>query len=109
MTMRERNGPGGETIQQTIQYEVYLRGREEPISLNVSFELRKELFEEGQELDNLMQMATQHLLGTIDVVREHRWILSDEKFNKFVILADELQAVSILAPEEKTLMEALEQ
>lgn len=55
-----------------------------------------------------MGIATQHLLATIDVVREHRHILSDGLQNKFIFLTDEVQAVSIMAPSNETLMHALE-
>lgn len=106
--MHERNSPGGDTFEQTIVYEVYLKGRDEPVAVNATFELRKETLEDGKELEGMMQIATNHLMATLDVVREHRFILSDERFNKFVFLTEEMQAVSILAPDRDTLLEALE-
>lgn len=106
--MHERNSPGGETFVQTITYEVYLKGRDEPIAVNGTFELRKDMLEDGKELEGMMQVALNHLLATVDVVREHRFTLSDERYNKFVFMTEEIQGVSILAPSRESLMQALE-
>jgi hypothetical protein len=107
--MKERgNNTDAETFTIDLAQEIYLRGREEPMRINSTFEIRKETLTEGHEIEDLMSIATTHLLATIDVVREHRYILSDRRFNKFISLTDEIQAVSILAPDEDTLFQALE-
>lgn len=109
MTLKPR---GRDTDEETftidLSQEFYLKGRDMPISVNSTFEMRKDMLDEGQEMEDVMGIATQHLLATIDVVREHRHILSDGNHNKFVFLTDEVQAVSILAPSKETLMHALE-
>ena len=98
-----------ETFQIDIPQEIYLRHRDEPIHINSTFVLRKDSIEQPDSpLEEVMHMATSHLLSTIDVVREHRYILSDQRHNKFILLTDELQGVSILAPDESTVKEALE-
>lgn len=107
--MRQRHGEEGAALfVQPVQYEIYLKGREDPVCALATFELNKEMLTEGRELEGFMEITTNHLLQTIDVVREHRFLLSDEKFNKFVVLTDHIQAVSILAPSEETLMRSLE-
>lgn len=96
------------TFIQAVSYEIYLAGREDPVRAMASFELPKAMLEEGRELASFMDIATNHTLQTIDVVREHRLLLSDERFNKFIALTDHIQAISILAPAEDTLMKALD-
>lgn len=96
------------TFSQEVGYEIYLAGREDPVRTVAAFELPKRMLEEGKELESFMHVCTNHVLQTIDVVREHRFMLSDSRFNKFIALTDHIQAISILAPEEETLMKALE-
>ena len=107
--MRETNGPDGETAQIDVTYLVYLHGREDPVNVPATFDLRKEILNEGKELENFAQVAVNHILGTIDIVREHRLIFSDRLFNKFIFLTDQVQAVSVLVPDEQTLLRLLEE
>jgi hypothetical protein len=108
--MKERRADEtDETFSIDIPQEIYLRYRDEPIHINSTFELRKDSIDNPDApLQEVMHMATSHLLSTIDVVREHRYILSDRRHNKFILLTDELQGVSILAPDEQTVKDALE-
>lgn len=108
MRQRDTDGGSSDLLKHTVTYEIYLKGREDPVRTNATFEFKKEMLTEGQELEDFMQVAVNHLLTTIDIVREHRYMLSDERFNKFIALTDEMQAVSILAPDEETLLKALE-
>lgn len=111
MTMRPTDRRDEEEIpifSQEVAYEIYLAGREDPVQAMAAFELPKRMLEEGKELESFMHIATNHVLQTIDVVREHRFMLSDARFNKFIAMTDHIQAISILAPEEETLMKALE-
>ena len=93
----------------TILEEFYLRYREDPVRVNVTYEIPVNLLEEGDEVADVMSVALSQLLSTIDVVREHRIIRSDGHNNKFVFLTDEVQGVSILAPTEETVMKAIEE
>ena len=96
-------------VQVDITYLVYLKHREEPINFNATLVFDRGHLEEGFEVRDVMQLAQHHLLSTIDVVREHRFILSNDRFDKGVFLTDEIQAISILAPGEETLKKAMEE
>lgn len=96
------------TFVMPVSYEIYLAGREDPVRAMAAFDLPRAMLEEGKELASFMEITTHHVLQTIDVVREHRLMLSDERFNKFIAMTDHIQAISILAPTDDTLMKALE-
>lgn len=107
--MRQRNTDAlDDLLRMTLPYEIYIVGREDPIRTTGTFEINKSILRDGEELESFMEIATNHLLQTIDVVREHRFMLSDERFNKTVVLTDHIQAVSIQAPDDATFMAALE-
>jgi len=48
-----------------------------------------------------MQIVAVNILEPLDQKREHRVVFSDSRYNKFVVMTDEIQAVSILAPDEQ--------
>jgi 1,2-phenylacetyl-CoA epoxidase PaaB subunit len=106
--MKERKSEEDETFAIDVAEEVYLKGREEPVRVNTTFELRKDSINRETPVEDVMGMATSHCLATFDVRAEHRYILSDQRHNKFIFLTDEVQGVSILAPDESTVLEALE-
>jgi hypothetical protein len=107
--MKDRGLPESEeTVQIDVTYEIYLKHRDDPVNFNATFEVRKEAIRPGSEVEDVMNMATSQVFATIDVVREHRFILSDRNFNKGIFLTDDIQAVSILAPSEERIMEAME-
>ena len=111
MTMKQRGNGDDEPINTftiDVEQEVYLRNRDEPVRVNTTFELLKESIDKDEPVVSVMNFATHHLLNTIDVVKEHRYMLSDSRHNKFIFLTDQIQAVSILAPDEKTISAALE-
>lgn len=91
-----------------VTYLVYLKERDEPVNFNATFEFHKNNIREGREVEDVMMMATNHLLSTIDVVSEHRFILSDVNFTKGIFLTEQIQAVSILSPSEETVLKAME-
>lgn len=97
-----------ETFTIDLAQSVYIKGREEPINVNTTFVINKETIDADQPMASLMEIATNHLLRTIDVVREHRYILSDGRHSTFVFMTDEIQSVSLLAPDEETLFAAME-
>lgn len=108
--LRERQNPSdADTVQIDITYLIYVEGRDEPINFNATFDIRKEVMKAGSELEDFMQVALNHILATIDVVAEHRLILSDRRFNKAIFLTEKIEAVSILAPDEETLMGLFEE
>lgn len=109
--MRERGNKdeATETFIIDLWQEIYLRGRDEPVRVNTTFELQKEGIDKDEPVASVMSFATSHLMSTIDVVREHRYMLSDRAHNKFVWLTDEIQGVSILAPSEETVLRAMEE
>lgn len=97
-----------ETVEIDCQFEVYLKNRDDPILSIATFEIPREYFDKDQELEDFMMVAYNHIRGTIDVVGNHRFDLSDSKLNKFVFLTEEIQAISILAPSKETVLAALE-
>lgn len=106
--MMNEDATGTDMVMADITYLVYLKGRDEPVNFNATLQFSREHLHEGTELQNLMDLAASHVLGTIDIVREHRYILSDRRFNKGIFLTDEIQAISILAPDEDHLKNILE-
>ena len=107
--LRDRGNPEAEnTVSVDVQYEVYLLHREEPVRIVATFDLNPEHLREDNFLEDFMQIASNHILQTIDVVREHRLIFSDSHFNKSFFLTDHVQGISILAPSEETLRAILE-
>lgn len=109
MTMRPRDVPEESTVSIDVILSVYLKDRDDPIQTPVTYEIPKDVLkDEGDELSDFMQVCLQHILQTIDTVREHRLIFSDRRFNKFIFLTDEVQGISILAPDEETILKALE-
>ncbi len=107
--MKEPNNEATNKVKVNIDVEVYLVGREEPVRQVVTYELDPSHLDAGEELEDFMQIAQRHILATLDVVREHRLILSDERFNKGIYLTEHVQAVTILAPDEDTLLAILEE
>lgn len=106
--MRERNAPDdAEMVPIHLGYEFYLKGKEDPVHFAATFELRRDVLVEDAELESFMDIAVKHVLGTLDTVGEHRLIFSDDHFNKFVAITDQVQAVSILAPSEEALLARL--
>lgn len=107
--MKETNNPDATgKIVVNVDALIYLKYREEPVRQLVTFELDPAHLDAGSELEDFMQIAMRHILQTIDVVREHRLILSDERFNKGIFLTEHIQAITILAPDESTLLGLLE-
>jgi len=99
--MEETNAdPTGEYITVELMVEFYLRHRPDPIQTLVAFLINKEHLEEGQELKRFMQIAAANFLSSLDTKGELRVVLSDARFNKQIIMLDEIQAVSILAPDD---------
>lgn len=106
--MKERDNDSAGKVIVNLTYEIYLKGREEPINQLVTFEIDPAHLDEGQELDDFMQIAVKHALQTIDTVGEHRLIYSDERFNKGIYLTEHIQAITILAPDEAEFVRSLE-
>jgi hypothetical protein len=95
-------------VQQDITFLIYLKHREEPINFNATLVFNREHLKDGREMRDLMELAKGHVLSTIDIVREHRYILSNDRFDKAIFLTEEVQAITILAPSEETLQKTLE-
>lgn len=108
MTMRPSNVPPDATVAIDVPLEIYLKGRDEAVNINVTYEIPTAVLSEGDELQGVMQIGLSNILSTIDIVREHRLIFSDSRFNKFVFLTDEVQAIALLAPDADTVRKALE-
>lgn len=108
--IRERNSPDpdSETMVVNVSYEVYLKGREDPVRAVGCFEVRKDAISPEDPVESFMEIVSRHCLSTIDVVREHRFMLSDQLFNKSFFLTDHIQGISVAAPSESLLKELLQ-
>lgn len=91
----------------SVGLEIYLRHREDPIHCLGTFRFSREHLETENKLDNFMTIVTNTFAAAIDDKKVTRIILSDKKFNKFMIQSEDILAVSILAPEETLLNEVL--
>lgn len=89
-------------------FEFYLRGRDDPLTVPLTFNFRRELLDEGVELADFQSVCVNTVLAQIDAKAGMRMVFSDRMFNKFVIVTDDIQAVSILAPAEETILRAIE-
>lgn len=109
--MRDTQRPNAPTIILDVPFEIYLKGREEPVHFLGTYAIPAEILSEAQDakLNDVMQVVIQHILGTIDTVGAHRLILSDRRESKFVVLTDSIASISVLAPDEATILKALEQ
>lgn len=106
--IRETEDHEGEKIVVTVPYEVYLAGRDDSIHAMGSFEIRKSIISEEYLIDSIMYYVLNHIRGTFETVGETRFVLSDERFNKFYFKADQIQAVSVSAPDEETIRQLME-
>lgn len=107
--LKDRSSPGADnTVAVDVQYEIYLLHREEPVRIVATFDLNPDHLSEDNLLEDFMHIASNHILQTIDVVREHRLIFSDSHYNKSFFLTDHVQGISILAPSEETLRNTME-
>lgn len=94
-------------IKVDVTMEIYLQGKDDPIRPVITFCFDRTRLEEGNELSSFMNIATLTLKEIWDRKSEPWFILSDRLFNKFVIPTDQVQGVSILAP-DSSLIQALE-
>ena len=107
--MKDRNNPEQtDVVAIHVMYEIYLKQRQEPVQVAATFAVNREHIRTETILEDFMQLATQHVLATVDVVSEHRIIFSDDHYNKFIFLTEEIQGISILAPTEETLLALVE-
>jgi hypothetical protein len=97
-----------ERIKIDTLFEFYLRGRDDPLHVPLTFNFKRELLDEGVELADFQSVCVNTVLSIIDAKAGQRMVFSDRKFNKFVIVTDDVQAVSILAPAEETILRAIE-
>lgn len=103
------NSRGTDKVTLDVHYEVYLRYRDDPILVLATFELDRSIFTSADEpFDVFIRMAQGHVLGNIDT-HEHRLVFEDGKSNTGIGLTDEIQWISILAPEKETFERALEE
>ncbi len=103
--MREPDLPSGAiTVTIDVTMEVYLKDRQDPISYIGTFFFNRDHLNEDALLESFMSIVTRTLRSVIDDRSETMFILSDVRSNKFLILTDEIQAISILAPSEETIL-----
>ena len=88
-------------------YEFYLKGRDDPVQVPSTFEFNKDLLDDGVELSDFQSICVNTALSALDNRWTGRMVFSDRRFNKFVIFTDEVQAVSVLAPDEETILQAM--
>jgi|SRR5882672_10017141 len=109
--MYERNmDETDEKVVLPVDLEVFLAGREEPLRPRLTFVFKKEhLGEDDSEKINLfMGIVSSTLTAVLDDRTEPRFVLSDEKSNKFMIQTDQVQAINLYAPTEE-IWKALEE
>ncbi len=89
-----------ELLDKDLMVEFYLKGRADPLVSMVSFKMRKSHLEDEGRVARLMHMATISLLEPMDTVGQHRMILADTRENKWIVMTDQIQAITILIPDE---------
>jgi hypothetical protein len=96
------------TIIVDATYEFYLRGRDDPIQVPATFQFNADMLDAGEELSDFQSICVNTVLALMDNKAAHRMVFSDRMFNKIVIVTDDVQAVSVLAPSESTIQRAIE-
>ncbi|MDE2101185.1 MAG: hypothetical protein KGL39_28325 [Patescibacteria group bacterium] len=93
-----------------MQLEFYLRNRQDPLQVFSAFEVPRDALEDEEDpVDILMFYMESAILTVIDTRGEERMVFTDERNTKYVVMRDEIQAISALAPDLETILAALEQ
>lgn len=108
MSMQDRDRPDAQAVAVDIPFEIYLKGKEEPVHFLTTYRIPTEALGEDK-LNDVMQVVVRHVLSTLDTVGEHRLLLSDRRQNKFISLVSDIASISILAPDAQSISTALEQ
>ena len=106
--MKETNPGEGELVCVDVQIYIYLKDRPDPLDLNVTFKLLKahlEVDDDGQPLEDPVEMFMDIVVNTFHTAmndrEKKRLILSDQKWNKFLVNVDDIQAVSLMTPTDQ--------
>lgn len=99
-----------EAIDFDIMVEFYLRHRDDPLYRLMSVSVSPSAIERhGSEavIHTIMVQATTDLLDSIDTKGQTRFVVVDAKHNHHIVMVDELQSITILAPDEDMMEQRL--
>lgn len=108
MMRDEKRDSYDSTIAIDAVYEFYLKGRDDPVMIPATFQFDPAMLDEGDELPDFQSICVNTVLALLDHKGATRMVFSDRNFNKSVVLVDEVQAVSVLAPSVDTILRAIE-
>jgi hypothetical protein len=82
-----------------LMVEFRLRQRDDPLYCLITVNVHPH-WAASKTVHDLMEVAGEMVLSEIDTVGTHRLVFTDQRHNKHIIILSEIQAVSILAPDE---------
>ena len=96
-------------IQVDVSAEVYLRHKEDPLHLLLTFCLSSDHLTEAEDpVERFMEIA-QETVNEPWNLKSSRFILSNDKWDKYIIDTSEIQAVTLHAPALDDIMRKLEE
>lgn len=105
--MAEETTDDTEHVELDLMIEFYLKGRDDPMPTFATIRFAKEKISAEKVVQDVMDFTLHFLLSVLDTVGEHRYVVRDQRRNVAVILTSEIQAFSVLAPDEDQLLEKL--
>lgn len=97
---------GSSSIKLDIDVLVRLIGQDEPMVCRTTISLPLALIENEDDVDVLelyMTQAEMFILEVLDTVSEHRFLFRDSRENVHIAVRDQVQCISILAPDLDTI------
>lgn len=105
--LEEANDGDEKMIVLDLQVEFYLKARAEPVQAFVTYRIKAQHLDPGDEVMDFMNIVTASLLNDLDKSSAHLLILSDRRWNKQVIFQDQIQSISLLAPDNDKILELI--
>jgi hypothetical protein len=107
--MREPQIPDdAQVVTIDVGMEIYLRQRPDPLHILGTFQFNASHLDHDDLLESFMAIVTHTCKNVLNSKDELRFVLSDRNANKFIIEAEEIQAISLLAPSLETIVKAVE-
>ena len=90
-----------------VLIEIYLKHRADPMSVMATFRIHTGIFDDVDELEMFTGITLTTIMEILDTKGEQRYVFSDSRYNKTIVLVDEIQAISVLAPSAETIKQAI--
>jgi len=106
--IKEPNIPeGAQTVTLDVTLEVYLKNRPDPLNLVGTFYFNRDHLEDDDLVESFMGIVSNTIRSAVMDRSSPLLVLSDSLGNKFFLELNEVQAISALAPDPNTIVEAM--